>query len=37
MTTQERNGEVELMDKLTLLPKENRDGDMEIKMLMLDG
>ena len=28
---------VELTDKVILLPKENRDGDKEFEMLMLDG
>ena len=30
-------GSAELTDKSTCLPKENRDGDKEFEMLMLDG
>ncbi len=32
-----QDGAVELTDKAILLPKDNRDGDKEFEMHMLDG
>ncbi len=37
MTDPPENADDMELDRLTLLPKDNRDGDMELEMLMLDG